>query len=101
MLPRPRRPHDQLLRSVVVAGIGGLALGHILWLLGITLAREYSTTDTLVLGAAALVFLAAAGIGYLAWQRYQRKEIQWAAFLAALPVLPVVFTVIALAATYL
>ena len=89
------------MRSVVVAGIGGLALGHILWLLGITLARGSSTTDTFVLVAAALVFLAAAGIGYLAWQRYQRKEFPWAAFLAALPVLPVVFTVIALAATYL
>lgn len=51
--------------------------------------------------AAALVFLAAAGVGYLAWQRYQRKELVWAAFLGALPVLPVIFTIVALAAAYL
>ena len=89
------------MRSVVVAGIGGLVLGHILWLIGISLARGSSTTNTLVLLAAALVFLAAAGIGYLAWQRYQRMELQWAAFLGALPVLPVIFTIIVLGVTYL
>ena len=89
------------MRSAVVAGISGLVLGHILWLIGISLARGSSTTNTLVLLAAALVFLAAAGIGYLAWQRYQRREFQWAAFLGALPVLPVIFTIIVLGVTYL
>ena len=85
----------------MVAGIGGLVLGHIVWLIGISLARGSSPTHAVVLIAAALVFLAAAGIGYLAWQRYERKELVWATFLGALPVLPVIFTIVALAATYL
>ena len=89
------------MKSVIVAGIGGLALGHIVWLLGISLARGWSTTNALVLTAAALVFLSAAGIGYLAWQRYQRKELVWAAFLGAMPVLPVIFTLVVLGVTYL
>jgi hypothetical protein len=89
------------LKPVVVAGVGGLMLGHIVWLIGISLARGASPTHALILVAAALVFLAAGGIGYLAWQRYQRNELVWAAFLGALPVLPVILTLIALAATYL
>jgi len=88
-------------RSVVVAGIGGLILGHILWLIAISLATGSAATSALLLVVAALVFLAAGGIGYLAWQRYQRKELVWAAFLGALPVLPVIFTIIVLGVTYL
>ena len=42
MLPRPRRPHDQLLNAspgiVAIAGLGGLFLGHLLWLIGISIA---------------------------------------------------------------
>ena len=89
------------MKSVIVAGIGGLALGHIVWLLGTSLARGSSTTNALVLTAAPQVFLAAAGIGYLGWQRYQRKELVWAAFLGAVPVLPVIFTLVVLGVTYL
>ena len=84
--------------AAIVAGLCGLVLGHVIWLLAISLARGSSA---LVLVVAALVFLAAGGLGYLAWQRYQRNELQWAAFLGAMPVLPVIFTVIALGVTYL
>ena len=91
MLPRPRRTHDQLLsqvdrlspvdsstvRSVVVAGIGGLVLGHILWLVAISLAIGSPSSSTVVLLIAALVFL------------------------AGLPVSPVIFTVVVLGVTYL
>ena len=115
MLPRPRRTHDQLLsqvdrlspvdsstvRSVVVAGIGGLVLGHILWLVAISLAIGSPSSSTVVLLIAALVFLAAAGIWYQARQRYQRRDLVWAAFLAGLPVSPVIFTVVVLRVTYL
>lgn len=89
------------MRSVVVAGVGGLVLGHIVWLLAIAFARNSPSTSTWVLLIAAVVFLAAAALGYQAWQRYQRKELEWAAFLGALPVSPVVFTLFALGATYL
>lgn len=89
------------MRSVVVAGIGGLLLGHILWLLAISAARDSPSSSTWVLLIAAVVFVAAAASGYLAWQRYQRKELEWSAFLGALPVAPVIFTVIVLGVTYL
>jgi len=88
-------------RSVVVAGIGGLVLGHILWLLGISLAINAPSRSTAVLLVSVVFLLAAGGVAYLAWQRYQRKELPWAAFLGALAVSPAVFTVIVLGITYL
>ena len=88
-------------RPVIVAGIGGLVLGHILWLVAISLAVGSPSSSTLVLIITALVFLAAAGVWHLAWQRYQRRELAWAAFLAGLPVSPVIFTIIVLGVTYL
>jgi hypothetical protein len=109
VLPRARRPHDQLLTldssqtgaATAVAGVGGLVLGHIVWLIAISIAHGSSSPSTWVLVVAVLVFVAAAGFGYRAWQRYQRKELVPAAFLGALPVLPVIFTVIALGEMYL
>lgn len=89
------------MRSLVVAGIAGLVLGHIAWLIGISLATNTSSRSTAVLVISTLFLLAAAGVGYLAWQRYQRRELTWATFLAALTVSPVVFTVIVLGVTYL
>lgn len=92
---------SQLDGSVILAGIGGLILGHILWLAAISLAIGSPSSSTVVLLIAALVFLAAAGVWYLAWQRYQRAELTWAAFLAGLPVSPVIFTIVVLGVTYL
>lgn len=89
------------MRSVIVAGLGGLVVGHIAWLIGISLVSGSASTGALVLILAALVFLGAGGIGYQAWQRYQRNELVTAAFLGALPVLPVIFTLFVLGATYL
>ncbi len=111
MLPRPGRPHDQLLRpatgapggvrSVIVAGIGGLLLGHILWLILISLATTSSSINTWVLVISVLVIAGAVVLGRQAWQRYQRQDFAWAAFLGALPVSPVIFTLIVLGQTYL
>ncbi|MGI9124829.1 MAG: hypothetical protein ACR2JM_08770 [Mycobacterium sp.] len=88
-------------RPIVVAGIGGLVVGHILWLIGITLATRSASVSSLVLAVAALVVLGAVASGYWAWQRYQRKEFVWAAFLAALPIAPMIFTTVVLGVTYL
>lgn len=107
MLPRPRRPHDQLLSSsdgiaaTVVAGIGGLLLGHSIWLLLISLATGSSSVNGWVLVVSALVAAGATLLWRRARERYQRSEMVRAAFLAALPVAPVVFTVIVLGETYL
>ena len=89
------------MRPIVVAGIGGLVLGHILWLILISLATGSPSLSIWVLVISALVLLGAAVAGYQAWQRYERKELVSAVFLAALPVSPVIFTLIVLGQTYL
>ena len=102
MLPRPRRPHDQLLRpSTVVAGIGGFVIGHILWLIGISIATSAYRVNFWVLILAALIAVAAVVVGLVARQMYQRKRLVWATFLAFLPVQPVILTLIVLGVTYL
>lgn len=101
MLPRAGRPHDQLLRPTLVAGIGGLIIGHILWLIGITAAMSAPKVSFWVLILSAVIVVLAAGIGYLARRMYERKKMLWAAFLACLPVSPVIFTVVELGVTYL
>jgi H+/Cl- antiporter ClcA len=101
MLPRSRRPHDQLLRPTLIAGIGGLVLGHILWLIGITFATDGEDVSFWVLILSAVIAVVAAVVGYLAWRKYQRKQMVWAAFLGCVPVSPVIFTLIVLGVTYL
>lgn len=101
MLPRPGRPHDQLLSSALIAGISGVLLGHILWLLGISAATGSSSVGTAVLVVSGAFLALAAVLGYLAWQRYQRRQMPWAAFFAGLAFSPVVFTLIVLGVTYL
>ena len=110
MLPRPSRPHDQLLRPaapplqispLVIAGIGGFILGHILWLAGISLATKSSSVSTMVLVVSAVFVFASAAVGYLAWLKYQRGQLVWATFLGCLPISPIIFTVIVLGVTYL
>ena len=101
MLPRPRRPHDQLLRSVIVAGIGGLLLGHILWLVLVSIATASASISSWVLVISLLVIIGAVLVGHRAWRRYENKDFVWAAFLGALPVSPMIFTLIVLGQTYL
>lgn len=101
MLPRPGRPHDQLLRAIWVAAIGGLVIGHILWLIGISLAIGTSTVSTWVLVVAAVSLLGGAVAGVQAWRHYQRKSEVWAAFLACLPISPVLMSLTVLGVTYL
>jgi len=101
MLPRPGRPHDQLLSSAVIAGIGGVLLGHILWLLGISAATGSASVGSALLVVSGVFLLFAAVLGYLAWQRYRRRQMPWAAFFAGLAFSPVVFTLIILGVTYL
>lgn len=89
------------MRSVIVAGIGGLLLGHILWLILISLATGSPSVSTWVLVISLLVIIGAVLAGRRAWKCYERKDFGWAAFLGALPVSPVLFTLIVLGQTYL
>jgi uncharacterized membrane protein YoaK (UPF0700 family) len=102
MLPRPARPHDQLLsRAIWVAGIGGLVVGHILWLAGISIATATRTVSSWVLVVAAVSFVLGAVAVAFGWRSYRRKLEVWAAFLWALPVSPVLLSLTVLGVTYL
>jgi cytochrome bd-type quinol oxidase subunit 2 len=101
MLPRPRRTHDQLLRAIWVAGIGGLVVGHILWLAGISVAIATRSVNSWVLVVAAVSLVGGAVAAYVGWRSYQRKAEVWAAFLWALPVSPVLLSLTVLGVTYL
>jgi cytochrome bd-type quinol oxidase subunit 2 len=101
MLPRPHRTHDQLLRAIWVAGIGGLVVGHILWLAGISIAIATRSVNTWVLVVAAVSMVLGVGAVTLGLRSYRRKSEIWAAFLWALPVSPVLLSLTVLGVTYL
>jgi hypothetical protein len=87
--------------AIWVAGIGGLVAGHILWLAGISLAVGTESISTWVLVVAAVSFVVGGVSAWLGWRAYQRKSEVWAAFLFALPVSPVLFSLAVLGVTYL
>jgi hypothetical protein len=88
-------------RGTVVAGVGGLIIGHMLWLTAISLATKTTTVDVwvLVIAAATLVLLVACVL--LGRTFHRRKAFAKAAFLWCLPVSPVLFSLSVLAVTYL
>jgi predicted phage tail protein len=87
--------------AIWVAGIGGLVVGHILWLAGISLAVATSSIADWVLVVAAISFVLGGVAAWLGWRDYQRKSEVRAAFLLALPISPVLFSVAVLGVTYL
>ncbi|CDO09462.1 hypothetical protein C1S82_09690 [Mycolicibacterium cosmeticum] len=89
------------MRARVVAAIGGLVIGHILWLLAITLAINTSDVSFWVLIVSAVIIALAIVVGWLGWRSYQRKDQVWTAFLWALPIAPVLMTIAVLGVTYL
>ncbi len=89
------------MRATIVAGIGGLILGHVLWLVAIWCATRTSTVNAWVLAiGAACVLLAAVG-GLLGWVTYLRRASAKAAFLWCLPVAPLFLSLCVLGVTYL
>jgi hypothetical protein len=102
MLPRAARSHDQLLRAAIwVAGIGGLVVGHVLWLAGISFATATARASTWVLAVTAVSFVLGAAAGWFGWRSYKRKSDVWTAFLWALPFSPVLLSLVVLGITYL
>jgi DNA segregation ATPase FtsK/SpoIIIE-like protein len=87
--------------AVWVAGIGGLVVGHIVWLAGISAATSTSTVSSWVLAVAAASFVLGAVVAALGWRAYQRKSDVWAAFLCGLPLSPVLLSLVVLGVTYL
>jgi hypothetical protein len=87
--------------AIWVAGIGGLVVGHILWLAGISIAIATRSVNSWVLVVAAVSIVLGAVAGALGWRSYRDKSEIWAAFLWALPVSPVLLSLIVLGVTYL
>ena len=89
------------MRAIWVAGIGGLVVGHILWLAGISIAIATRSVSNWVLVVVAVSFVLGAVAAALGGRSYKRKSEVWAAFLWALPVSPVLLSLIVLGVTYL
>lgn len=88
-------------RAIWVAGIGGLVIGHILWLAGISFATATATVSTWVLVVAAVSIVVGGVAGWLGWRAYRGKSEVWAAFLFGLPISPVLLSLVVLGITYL
>jgi hypothetical protein len=88
------------LRATIVAGIGGLVIGHILWLIAISLAIATTTVNSWVLVIAACVLVASAAAFLLSRRMHQNKSYVWSTFLWCLPISPLVFTLVVLGVTY-
>ena len=89
------------MRAIWVAGIGGLVVGHILWLAGISIAIATRSVNSWVLVVAAVSIVLGAVAAALGWRSYRYKSEIWAAFLWALPVSPVLLSLTVLGVTYL
>jgi uncharacterized membrane protein YGL010W len=89
------------LRENVVAGIGGLLIGHILWLVAISFAVATTTVNAWVLVMSAVCLVLGAILGWLGWIYHRRKASAKAAFLWCLPISPVLLTLCVLGVTYL
>ena len=89
------------MRAIWVAGIGGLVVGHILWLAGISVAIATRSINTWVLVVAAVSMVLGIVAATFGWRSYRRKSEIWAAFLWALPVSPVLLSLTVLGVTYL
>ncbi|MGW0162007.1 hypothetical protein ACWDUN_22115 [Mycobacterium sp. NPDC003323] len=88
-------------RAVIVAAIGGLVIGHMLWLLAISLAINTSDVPFWVLVVSGVIVVLAAAVAALGWRAHQRQDRVWTAFLWSVPVAPVLLTLTVLGVTYL
>ena len=89
------------MRATVVAGLGGLVIGHVLWLVGIKLATNSQSVSFWVLIVAGVSLAAGVVGGLFGYWAYTRRATAKAAFLWSLPALPVLFSISVLGVTYL
>ena len=89
------------MKPALIAGVGGVLVGHALWLIGISIATGSSSVSTGVLAVSALCLIGAGAAIYQAWNDYHRTQWPQAAFLGGLAFSPMVFTTIVLGVTYL
>ena len=89
------------MRAIWVAGIGGLVVGHILWLAGISVAIATRSINTWVLVVAAVSMVLGVVAVTVGLRSYRHKSEIWAAFLWTLPASPVLLSLTVLGVTYL
>ncbi|CAM5733413.1 hypothetical protein MAUB1S_03474 [Mycolicibacterium aubagnense] len=89
------------MRANVVAAIGGLVVGHMLWLVAISLAMDTTRISFWVLVMSGVVFVVAGVAVFFARKFQDRKAFAKSAFLWCLPVAPVLMTLAVLGVTYL
>jgi Ca2+/Na+ antiporter len=87
--------------ETVVGAIGGVVIGYILWLVGVSIGVGLATTATW----SVIVLVVSMLVGVLAWLagwRLRRRHVHpWATFLFALPILPVVLSLCVITVAYL
>ncbi len=76
-------------------------IGHIVWLVAISLAIATTAVNRWVLVVSAIFAVLTVAAALQGWRLHQRKSDVWAAILWCLPISPVVFTLCVLGATYL
>jgi hypothetical protein len=89
------------LRTTVVAGLGGLIIGHVVWLVAISLALLTTTVSAWVLIIAAASGVLAVVAGLLGAVYHRARATAKAVFWWCLPVAPVLLSVIVLGVSYL
>lgn len=72
-----------------------------LWLAGISVAIATRTVSSWVLVVAAASFVVGVVSGLLGWRAYKQKREVLASFLCALPISPVLLSLVVLGVTYL
>ena len=86
---------------MVVAGIGGLVVGHILWLIAISLAISTTAVEQMGADRVGRHRLSERGRRPAGLASVSQKSSGWAAFLLCLPISPVLLTLTVLGVTYL
>ena len=87
--------------ETVVGAIGGVVIGYILWLVGVSIGVTTATTATW--SVVILIISVLAGVAAFAggWRLRRRRIHPWAAFLFGLPILPVILSLCVITVAYL
>ena len=78
-----------------------MIVGHMAWLAGISVAIATRTVPSWVLVVAGASFALGVIAGLLGWRAYRQRKEVLAAFLCALPISPVLLSLVVLGVTYL
>ncbi len=93
----PQSSHSE----TIVGGIGGVVIGYILWLVGVSIGVTTATTATWSVVILIISLLAGVITWIAGWRLRRRRVHPWAAFLFGLPILPVVLSLCVITVAFL